>query len=59
MSKTAKPAVPCAHQELHDSDEAAKISGTSVVRSVVRLVVGGGLGLALTYGAGALFGGAA
>ena len=37
----------------------AKIAGTSVARSVVRLVVGGGLGLALTYGAGALFGGVA
>lgn len=37
----------------------AKIAGTSVARSVVRLVVCGGLGLALTYGAGALFGGAA
>ena len=37
----------------------AKIAGTSVGRSMVRLVVGGGLGLALTYGAGALFGGAA
>ena len=37
----------------------AKIAGTSVVRSMVRLVVGGGLGLALTYGAGALFGGVA
>ena len=32
---------------------------TSVGRSMVRLVVGGGLGLALTYGAGALFGGVA
>ena len=37
----------------------AKIAGTSVPRSVVRLAVGGGLGLALTYGAGALFGGIA
>ena len=37
----------------------AKIAGTSVSRSMLRLVVGGGLGLALTYGAGALFGGAA
>ena len=37
----------------------AKIAGTSVARSVVRLVIGGGLGLALTYGAGALFGGVA
>ena len=37
----------------------AKIAGTSVGRSMVRLVVGGGLGLALTYGAGALFGGVA
>ena len=37
----------------------AKIVGTSVARSVVRLVVGGGLGLALAYGAGALFGGVA
>lgn len=37
----------------------AKIAGTSVGRSMVRLVIGGGLGLALTYGAGALFGGVA
>lgn len=37
----------------------AKIAGTSVARSVVHLVIGGGRGLALTYGAGALFGGAA
>lgn len=37
----------------------AKIGGTSVGRSMVRLVIGGGLGLALTYGAGALFGGVA
>ena len=59
MRKTTKPAVPGAHQELHDFDEAAKIAGTSVTRSMVRLVVGGGLGLALTYGAGALFGGVA
>lgn len=35
----------------------AKIAGTSVWKSTLRLVVGGGLGLALTYGAGALFGG--
>lgn len=37
----------------------AKIAGTSVGRSMVRLVIGGGRGLALTYGAGALFGGVA
>lgn len=37
----------------------AKIAGTSVGCSMVRLVIGGGLGLALTYGAGALFGGVA
>ncbi len=37
----------------------AKIAGTSVARSMVRLVIGGGLGLALTYGAGALFSGVA
>lgn len=36
-----------------------KIAGTSVARSMVRLVVGGSLGLALTHGAGALFGGVA
>ena len=34
-------------------------TGASVARSVVRLVIGGGLGLALTYGAGTLFGGVA
>ncbi len=37
----------------------AKIAGTSVARSMIRLVIGGGLGLALTYGAGALFSGVA
>lgn len=37
----------------------AKIAGTSLGRSMVRLVIGGGLGLALTYGAGALFCGVA
>lgn len=37
----------------------AKIAGTSVGRSMVRLVISGCLGLALTYGAGALFGGVA
>lgn|GEM_PF-5978584 len=36
-----------------------KIAGTSVARLVIRVVVGGGLGLALTYGAGALFRGVA
>ncbi|AOZ73248.1 hypothetical protein BK816_08090 [Boudabousia tangfeifanii] len=34
----------------------AKLSETDPVRAVVRLVLGGGLGLAITYGAGALFG---
>ena len=37
----------------------AKIAGTSVGRSVLRLLVGGGLGLVLTHFAGSLFGGAA
>lgn len=35
----------------------AAIAGTSRMRSVLRLVIGGTLGLALTYVAGALFGG--
>jgi vacuolar iron transporter family protein len=34
----------------------AKLSDTSPARSILRLVIGGGLGLALTYGVGALFG---
>ena len=34
-------------------------TGASVGPSVVRLVIGGGLGLALAYGVGALFGGVA
>ncbi|OKL46926.1 hypothetical protein BSR29_05650 [Boudabousia liubingyangii] len=35
----------------------AKLSETDPGRAVVRLVIGGALGLALTYGAGVLFGG--
>ncbi len=34
----------------------AKLSGTSTSRAMLRLVVGGSLGLAITYGAGVLFG---
>lgn len=36
----------------------AWLSGTSKLRSCLRLLIGGAAGLALTYGAGALFGGA-
>jgi len=35
----------------------ATLSKTSRLRSCIRLVVGGALGLALTYGVGSLFGG--
>lgn len=34
----------------------AVLSGTSRMRSCVRLVLGGALGLAITYGVGSLFG---
>ena len=37
----------------------AALAGTSKLRSCLRLLIGGALGLALTYFAGALFGGAA
>ncbi|WP_010120018.1 VIT1/CCC1 transporter family protein [Corynebacterium nuruki] len=37
----------------------AKMAGTSVRRSMVRLVVGGAAGLAVTYGVGVLFGASA
>lgn len=37
----------------------AKLSDTNRGRSMLRLVIGGALGLAITYGAGALFGGVA
>ena len=36
----------------------AKLSGTKVSRSVLRLLIGGALGLVITYFAGALFGSA-
>jgi VIT1/CCC1 family predicted Fe2+/Mn2+ transporter len=36
----------------------ARISGADVRRAVLRVVVGGGLGLAVTYGIGHLFGAA-
>ena len=34
----------------------ARLSGADVGRSVLRLVIFGGLGLAFTYGVGSLFG---
>ena len=35
----------------------AKLADTAPIRATVRLVVGGALGLAVTYGIGAVFGG--
>ena len=37
----------------------AALAGTSMLRSCLRLLIGGALGLALSYFAGALFGGVA
>ena len=35
----------------------ARLAGTNAARSVFRLVIGGALGLAITYGIGVAFGG--